>query len=51
MLSVEKGETTAREPAWAREGKGLGENNDLGDTYIEVDMAPSICGRIRMELL
>ena len=51
LASVEKGETTAREPAWAREGKGWGENNDLGDTYIEVDMGPSICGRIRMELL
>ena len=28
----------AREPVWSREGKDWGENNDIGDTYIEVDM-------------
>ena len=38
LASVEKGETIAREPVWSREGKDWGENNDIGDTYIEVDM-------------
>lgn len=36
--SVEKGETAAKQPAWSREGKAWGDNNDVGDTYIEVDM-------------
>lgn len=38
LASVEKGETAAKQPAWSREGKAWGENNDVGDTYIEVDM-------------
>ena len=38
LASVEKGETAAKQPAWSREGKAWGDNNDVGDTYIEVDM-------------
>ena len=38
LASVEKGETAVREPVWSREGEDWGENNDIGDTYIEVDM-------------
>lgn len=38
LASVEKGETVTKQPAWSREGKAWGDNNDVGDTYIEVDM-------------
>ena len=38
LASVEKGETAAKQPAWSQEGKAWGDNNDVGDTYIEVDM-------------
>ena len=38
LASIENGETIAKQPAWSREGKDWGENNDIGDTYIEVDM-------------
>ena len=38
LASVEKGETAAKQPAWSREGKAWGDNNDVGDTYLEVDM-------------
>ena len=38
LASVENGEVVSREPVWSREGKDWGENNDIGGTYIEVDM-------------
>lgn len=38
LASVENGEKVSREPAWSHEGREWGENNDIGGTYIEVDM-------------
>ena len=38
LASVENGEVTTKQPAWSHEGKAWGEDNDVGGTYIEVDM-------------
>lgn len=38
LASVENGEVTTKQPAWSHEGKAWGEDNDIGGTYIEVDM-------------
>lgn len=38
LASVENGETVSREPVYSHRGRSWGEKNDVGDTYIEVDM-------------
>ncbi len=38
LASVENGEKASREPAWSHQAKAWGGLNDIGNTYIEVDM-------------